>query len=646
MSITPSNDLSFTNSGTLYSSQFDDTYFMDGKGLEEANFIFLGNNKIPERLESEQELIIGETGFGTGLNFLATWQAWRQSSKTCKLTFFSCELFPLDPEIQRQALALYPELSELVEELIAKSPQSRTGFHLLDFEDGQVQLLLMYGDVLETFNDCQLKADAWYLDGFAPSKNPEMWNDKLFKQLAQNSHPGSTIATFTSAGFVRRGLIAVGFDMVKTKGFAGKRHMILGSFEPGTRRFRQPIPSWFSLKPSPPQNPPIIIGAGISGCSIAYEFKQQGIDSIIIDKHPAPAGAASGNLRGMIMPMFTKHGNHQELLSLSGFHYVNQLIKKLDIEHDLSILELDPNNENSELYQHAIARHGEEFISTLNSSQVKDLYPKLNETHGLLMPHASVINPSNFVKKIFQVSDATYKQAEITSIEKTEDKWTVLFTDGQLLSSETLIIASGHESPRLLDMIYPEKLVNLGSLRGQVAHFPAALLPQANKLPAIYGEKYLLRANDQYLLGATFHEDDPETELRESDFDDLLASLKKMIPDADLDAIKTKLSGRCSFRCKSKDYLPVVGPLPKVSYYEENYGGSKRTHAASRMDDAEYEQGLYIATAFGSRGFTTAPICARILVEEILNERYLINCDLRRHLHPARFLLRRLRRGE
>ena len=119
-----------------------------------------------------------------------------------------------------------------------------------------------------------------------------------------------------------------------------------------------------------------------------------------------------------------------------------------------------------------------------------------------------------------------------------------------------------------------------------------------------------------------------------------------MIPDADLDAIKTKLSGRCSFRCKSKDYLPVVGPLPKVSYYEENYGGSKRTHAASRMDDAEYEQGLYIATAFGSRGFTTAPICARILVEEILNDRYLINCDLRRHLHPARFLLRRLRRGE
>ena len=646
MSLTPSNNLSFTDSGTLYSSQFDDTYFMDGKGLEESNFIFLGNNRIIERFESEKELIIGETGFGTGLNFLATWQAWRQSPKTCKLTFFSCELFPLDPKTQRQALALYPELSELAEELISKSPRSRTGFHLLDFEDGQVQLLLMYGDVLDTFNDCQLKADAWYLDGFAPSKNPEMWNEKLFKQLAQNSHPGTTIATFTSAGFVRRGLIAAGFDMIKTKGFAGKRHMILGTFEPGTRRFRQPIPSWFSLKSSKPKNPPIIIGAGIAGCSIAYEFKQQGIESIIIDKHPAPAGAASGNLRGMIMPMFTKHGNHQELLSLSGFHYVNQLMKKLEIEHELSILELDLNNENTELYQHAIARHGEDFISKLTSTQLKELYLELNDTHGLLMPHASVIKPTNFTNKIFIASEATYKQAEIVSINKTEDTWNVVFSNGESFSSDTLIIASGHESPKLLDMIYPEKLVNLGSLRGQVAHFPATLLPQTDNLPAIYGEKYLLRANDQFLLGATFHEDDPETELRESDFDDLLDSLKSMIPSADIQAIKNELSGRCSFRGKSKDYLPVVGPLPKISYYKENYGGSKRTHAASRMDDAEYEKGLYIATAFGSRGFTTAPICARILVEEILNERYLINCDLRRHLHPARFLLRRLRRGE
>ena len=331
---------------------------------------------------------------------------------------------------------------------------------------------------------------------------------------------------------------------------------------------------------------------------------------------------------------------------MSGFHYSNQLMKKLAIKHDLSILELDPKNENLELYQHAIARHGEDFISSLNSSQLKELYPELTETNALLMPHASVIDPTHFVNKVFQASEAKYKQAEVASIEKEDNRWIVSFTNGESLGSETLIIASGHESPRLLDMIYPEKLVNLGSLRGQVAHFPASLLPQADNIPAIYGDKYLLKADDQYLLGATFHEDDPETELRESDFDDLLNSLKNMIPGTNLEAIKSELNGRCSFRGKSKDYLPVVGPLPKISFYKENYGGSKRTHAASRMDDAEYEGGLYIATAFGSRGFTTAPISARILVEEILNERYLINCDLRRHLHPARFLLRRLRRGE
>ena len=640
------DNFSFTESGTLYSKKFDDTYFMDGKGLEETNFIFLGKNQVPERLETEASLTIGETGFGTGLNFLATWQAWRTSSRNCKLTFFSSELFPLDFDIHKQALALYPELQELSEQLLAKTPKCKTGFHILDFEEGHIQLILMYGDVLEVFADCQLKADAWYLDGFAPSKNPEMWNEKLFKLLAQCSHEGTTIATFTAAGFVRRGLIEAGFNMQKSAGFAGKRHMISGVFEPGHRRFAKSLPAWYSLKAHKPKQKPIIVGAGISGCSIAYEFAKQGVESIIVDKHPEPAGAASGNLRGMVMPMFTQHGNHQEILSLCGFSYSNTLMRELKLDQQSPIIELDSKNENQGLYQKAVERHGDSFISQLSQEQVQELYPDLQASNAFIMHEASAINPVEYAQGLFKLSKAQYLQNTVESISREDKMWTVNFTDGQSLSSDTLILAAGHECPRLLDMIYPEKLVNLGSLRGQVAHIPREILPAAETLPPLYGDKYLLKSDSRFLLGATFQEDDPETQVRESDFDELLEYLKSMLPAADLDKIKPQLEGRCSFRCKSKDYLPVVGPLPKISYYIENYGGNKRTHAASRMPDAEYEDGLYIATGFGSRGFTTAPACARILVEEILNSRYLFPCDLRRHLHPARFLLRKLRRGE
>jgi tRNA 5-methylaminomethyl-2-thiouridine biosynthesis bifunctional protein len=629
------NTWSFTEDGTLYSEKFEDTYFMEGCGLAESREIFVQGNKIAERLEEKTELTIGETGFGTGLNFLAAWDAWRKSSQNCRLIFFTCELYPLELELHRKALEPYDELAGLAQILLERLPKAKQGFHLVDFEGGQVQLLLMFGDVKETFSECSLRADAWFLDGFAPSGNPEMWNEDVFRLLANHSREGTTLATFTAAGFVRRGLMASGFAMEKVPGFAGKRHRLNGRFEPGTRRFAKIELPWYAHEKQVPQLKPIIIGAGIAGTSIAREFSKKGVQSRIVDLSGTVASAASGNRRGMIMPLFTQHGNHQEMLTVCGAEYSLGLLKNLHIEHDPRVYELDDACENDKLYQSAEERHGATYVH----SEKNFPYAK----QALYMQQSTVINPVEVCEAFLRDSQVELIKADVLNIKRVDELWQIEFSDGVKISTDTLIIAAGTETRGLVDKIYGESILKLSSLRGQMAYIKADQLSAFSDLPNMYGEKYLLRDGEDYLLGATFQEDDEDDDLRDSDFAELAKGLKKILPELNDDL---KLSeGRTAFRCKSKDYLPVVGPMPDLSYFRENYGGNKRTHAASRLPDAKYLPGLFVASGFGSRGFTTAPLCSRMLVEEIMHGHSFFPNDFRRHLHPAKFTIRELRRS-
>ena len=632
---TEENSWSFTEDGTLYSQKFEDTYFMEGCGLEESREIFVKGNRIAERLEQENQLVIGETGFGTGLNFLAAWDTWRQSSQTCRLIFFTCELYPLEQELQRQALEPYGEVAALAKILLERLPKAKQGFHLLDFEEGKVQLLLMFGDVKETFSECSLRADAWFLDGFAPSGNPEMWNDDVFRLLANHSREGTTLATFTAAGFVRRGLMQAGFAMEKVPGFAGKRHRLNGKFEPGTRRFAKLELPWYVHKQQVPQLKPLIIGAGIAGTSLAREFSKKGIASQILDLSSQVAQGASGNRRGMIMPLFTQHGNHQEMLTVCGAEYSLRLLQDLGIESEPQVYELDDNCENSQLYANAEQRHGSAYVHR------EEKFPFAKQ--ALYMQQSAVINPVEVCEAFLRDSQAQLIQADVVDIQREGEVWQVELADGQSLSTDTLIIAAGTETRALIEKIYGESILKLSSLRGQVAHIKGEELSAFTDLPNMYGEKYLLRDGEDFLLGATYQEDDEDTSLRANDFAELAKALKDLLPDLEGELEFTE--GRTAFRCKSKDYLPVVGPMPDLEYFQQTYGGNKRTHAASRLPEAEYMPGLFVASGFGSRGFTTAPLCARMLVEEIVHGHSFFPNDFRRHLHPAKFTIRELRRS-
>lgn len=233
--------LNWNENGTPVSREFDDVYFSNENGLEETRYVFLAGNQLPERFTdcTEQRFIVAETGFGTGLNFLTLWQAfrqYRQQNPTAHLTtlrFISFEKFPLQQQDLIQAHQHWPELAELSAQLDhAWSQQQHSGCQTFEFDEGQVELELWFGDVHHSLPQLktryQNKIDCWFLDGFAPSKNPDMWQDSLFEQMFDLTKPSGTFATFTAAGFVRRGLQSAGFQVTKRKGFGHKRDMLVG----------------------------------------------------------------------------------------------------------------------------------------------------------------------------------------------------------------------------------------------------------------------------------------------------------------------------------------------------------------------------------------------------------------------------------
>lgn len=218
----------FDENGRLIAENFDDVYFSIEGGLEETRYVFLKGNNLPQNWQNKKCFTIIETGFGTGLNFLATWQMLEKEAPTTKLHFISVEKFPLNDNTFAKSLQEYPTLSAYKQTLNQAYPKLiENTVNTIQLTEN-VTLTLLIGDVQHVLKKSPAKADAWFLDGFSPSKNPDMWQESLYKTMANLSHPHTTFATFTAASKVRKGLEAAGFEVNRMKGFGHKRHMTHG----------------------------------------------------------------------------------------------------------------------------------------------------------------------------------------------------------------------------------------------------------------------------------------------------------------------------------------------------------------------------------------------------------------------------------
>ena len=215
-----------------YSTQFEDVYFSSDNGLQETEYVFLQGNRLADRWQHlpTQHFTLIETGFGTGLNFLCSCQLWLETAPSdATLHFISVEKYPLALPDIKAALDLWPGLTPYKQAFLAHYPAILSGESISIF-NGRIRLTLLIGDAVAQLTTLKVQADAWLLDGFAPAKNPEMWQPALFSNMARLSHAGTTFATFTSAGDVRRSLIAVGFKVQKRPGFGRKREMLIGEY--------------------------------------------------------------------------------------------------------------------------------------------------------------------------------------------------------------------------------------------------------------------------------------------------------------------------------------------------------------------------------------------------------------------------------
>jgi len=303
------------------SRRFDDLYFSAEDGLAESRAVFLAGNGLPERFLGRRFFAIGETGFGTGLNFLASWQAWSEgAAPDARLLYLSVEGFPLARADLARALAGWPELAGRAEALVAAYPKRpRPGLHRLHLDGGRVTVMLLIAEAA-ALAQIEGRMDAWYLDGFAPARNPQIWRPAVLAAVAGLSGPETTLASFTAAGAVRRDLAAAGFAVERRPGFRGKRHRIIGRFVgpapgvPGDRdaamseRESEPAalcrnsPWYRRVAPAGSVRTAAVIGAGIAGASVAHALARRGVQVTVFEAASAAAMGASGNPVGIVMP--------------------------------------------------------------------------------------------------------------------------------------------------------------------------------------------------------------------------------------------------------------------------------------------------------------------------------------------------------
>ncbi len=652
--------LDWNEAGTPVSSDFGDVYFSNDNGLSETRYVFLQQNRLPARFShhDSDSFVIGETGFGTGLNFLATMQAFLeqapQSGNGSRLHFISFEKYPLTQDDLRKALAAWPELDHLSQDLIAQWPLPVSGCHRLHFAGGRIRLDLWFGDIKDMLPQVPHRAeglvDAWYLDGFSPAKNPEMWTQELFDGLARLARPDCSIATFTCAGFVRRGLIAAGFAMKKVKGHGSKREMLVGD-----RTDKQPqhtIVPWYA-RPAGRAGEVVIIGGGIASAMMALSLVERGRKVTLLCADGEPATGASGNRQGALYPLL--NGEHDALsrfYSLA-FGYARQRLLALAERHPIAfelcgVTQLGYDDKSAaKLAKMSQGPFPSKLMHSLSTAEVEQVVGLPCGHSGVSYPQGGWLCPADFTRAAIKEAQASgllevVFKTEVVAITELADGWQVESQDGRHWQAPNLVVAAGHQLPALL----PFAELPLYPVRGQVSHVPTTASLRQLSTVLCYDGYLTPMHNDQHCIGASYGRNQSSLEFRaEEQIQNqvrLQACLLEQTWPAEVDVSGNE--ARVGVRCASRDHLPVVGPVARLQGLADHY--AQLQHDQHNAQPLPLHPGLYVLGALGSRGLCSAPLCGELLASEICGDPLPLAADLLEALHPARYWVRKLLKGK
>ena len=587
--------------GGVRADDYDDVYFSADDGLAESHHVFIEGNRLAERLGQQSQMTIAETGFGTGLNFLAVLQVLDQFPDR-HIDFVSCELRPLAPHIMRQAHAAFPSAAAASAELLAVLPPRWPGVHLCQLRQGRVRLHLLYGPAEAMLSDAEFSADAWFLDGFSPAKNPELWTDNMLTQVGRLTRSGGTVASFTAASAVRQRLMQAGFAVAKRPGFGRKREMIAG-IKTGPHQ----LP--FSV-PCDPVGSVGIIGGGIAGAAVAAGLRHRGVTAIILDAGSGLASAASGNKLALQSPRLTVDHNLASRLSASCLSYAARCSDLAGATIASRVLSLDwPAREAVRQTKFAEQCWPDDLLRAVDADAASGIAGIAVAQGGVVHDYGRVIDPLVLCKDLAAGTTQIFG-FDVTQIIRDACSLLVVAADGRKMAFDKLVIASGAGVAEMLHML------GIGGVRvdvtaGQVSHVPAQPSLACLNVGLSFGGYLTPSYNGFHELGATFDR------TGRADFDDSAFLHNRNLLPPDLAHLLVNLddcAGRISRRASPPDRAPVCG----------------------RLDDR-----LYVLGGLGARGLNMAPLLGTMLAAMITDMPATLGRQIDATLDPFRFRMRR-----
>ncbi len=646
--------------GQPYSELFDDIYYSSGKseeisGESEFQHVFFKHNGLPERWQGRNDFVIAELGFGSGLNCILTIREWLKHCAEIKedktLHYIAIEKYPFSPEAIADLMSRYPELKLFCDELLENYPPAIEASHSRRLFDNRVNMHFKFMDVTDALEKNSFNVDAWFLDGFSPAKNPDMWSSKLFSIIARNSRAGATCSTYTSAGFVKRNLQKAGFVVSKVKGYGKKRDMLVAKLteaKPGNTE-----PASFKYKDKPWFEPPqliktskkdaTIVGAGIAGLSLAYALVQRGWTVSIIDEYGDIQKKATSNPAPIVYPRLSVNHDVDTEFFTAAYCYALYIFKSLQVKSkrqfwfDDGLLQLMDRRRITEIINKF--KFNSDFISIVERSVDSVLTEKKDDQVIVEYASAGVVLPGILcdVLKDECGDKLNIIEAEVTRVIY-DDAWQCLHDSRLIKETEVLIIANGVDINSLgLPVNFPVE-----AIRGQVMVLNEGQASRQIK-KTLNAEVHITPAiNSRHYLGATYTRNCRNMEVCESDNDKLLSSLRNIYPDIfQQDDYHDAWVG---FRAMSKDRVPIVGAVPDESFFDKEYADISHGNTIKVYQPAAYLDGLYISAAHGSRGFTSSFLSAEVIAAQIVGEPVPVSKDVLNYLHPSRFIVNNLKR--
>ena len=606
-----------------FNEEFGDIYFNTEKPWLESEFVF--SSALDEIWQSKDSFIVAETGFGAGLNFFTLCKKFKNSPK--KLHFVSIEKSPIKKE---DLLKIYENLGifkTYAKKLVSLYPPLISGIHRINFAPN-ITLDLCYGEADQILPELEFSADIWFLDGFAPSKNGSIWSEDVFKQIARLSRVGTIARTYSCAKMVKVGLKNAGFLLSLKEGYARKRQMSSAVLEKKDENLKD---AWFArCEPvaSVKGKTALVIGAGVAGLATAGELAKNGFKVVIAEAKGEVATNGSGNHCGALMPLVTKPGVNLGRMHLNAFL---QAVRFYKATLPKSLIKFNGCIDYA-FDDELIKRYG-----SWQTQSVEDIFKfdeSLKPYPGIFIKDGAYARPREICKFLSGGFEILLNHEYEGRVHLQNGKISVKFKNGKNLETDILVFCTGSKSSE----IFKGYDMQISSVRGQVTHLKPVL---KNAMP-LSAKGYICPAvKGVQVIGATYARNEIHDTPKVEDNAKNLSDVSEFF-----DTTKAAIIGsRVGYRSYSGDRFPIIGALHDEEFYKQNYKGLFWSKNKDNNPKASYEKNVFVNFAHGSRGLGTAILGANLIADLVLDRPLCIERSLFHELHPARFLIRKLKKG-